>query len=54
MAESDNFSSTHSARGVYADLILGNGRIYTQDPSRPWAEAVAIRDGKLIGVASLE
>ena len=53
MAESDNFSSTHSVQGTYADLILANGRIYTQDPANPWAEAVAIRDGKLIGVASL-
>ena len=53
MAESDNFSSTHSAQGTYADLILGNGRIYTQNPAQPWAEAVAIRGGKLVGVASL-
>ena len=37
MAESDNFSSTHSVQGTYADLILANGPIYTQDPANPWA-----------------
>lgn len=30
-----------------ADLLLVNGRIYTLDPARPWAEAVAI-DGERI------
>jgi hypothetical protein len=35
-----------------ADLVLRNGRIYTLDPAHPWAEALAIRDGKLIFVGS--
>jgi predicted amidohydrolase YtcJ len=33
-----------------ADLILSNGTIYTVDASRPWAEAVAIADGKYLYV----
>jgi predicted amidohydrolase YtcJ len=33
-----------------ADRVLRNGRIYTIDPARPWADAVAIRDGKYIFV----
>jgi predicted amidohydrolase YtcJ len=31
-----------------ADLVLVKGRIYTSNPSAPWAEAVAIRDGKIL------
>src|SRR5271166_1621644 len=33
-----------------ADLVLLSGRIYTVDPSSPWAEALAIRNGKLVFV----
>ena len=42
-----------------ADLVFRNGKIYTMDASRSWAEAVAIKDGKFIyvgdddGVANL-
>ncbi len=35
-------------QNVIADLVLRNGRIYTMDPGRPWAEALAIRDGKIV------
>ncbi len=33
-----------------AATILTNARIYTLDPGRPWAEAVAINDGKYLYV----
>ena len=33
-----------------ADLILRNGRIYTVDRARPWAAAVAVRNGSFIAV----
>ena len=33
-----------------ADLVLEGGRIYTVDPAQPWAEAVAIRDGRFVYV----
>jgi predicted amidohydrolase YtcJ len=33
-----------------ADLILRNGRIYTVDNARPWATAVAIRNGRYIAI----
>ncbi|MWK54948.1 amidohydrolase family protein [Pseudomonas otitidis] len=52
MTDADNFSSTHSATGHYADLILDNGRFYTQAPAQPWAEAVAIGGGRLLAVGS--
>jgi predicted amidohydrolase YtcJ len=33
-----------------ADLIVVHGRIYTEDPKQPWAQAVAIRHGKIVAV----
>ena len=35
-----------------ADKILVNGRIWTADPARPWAEAAALRDGRILAVGS--
>jgi len=37
-----------------ADLALTGGRIYTVDAKRSWAEAVAIRDGRIVFVGSNE
>ena len=37
-----------------ADLILTAGRVYTLDESMPWAEAVAIRDGRIAAVGTDE
>ena len=34
----------------YPDLILANGRIYTVDGADSWAEAVAIRGGRIVAV----
>ncbi len=35
-----------------ADVVYTNGRIYTVNEAQPWAEAVAIKDGKFIVVGS--
>lgn len=35
-----------------SDLILVNGQIYTLDPACPWAEALAIRGGRIVAVGS--
>ncbi|MEE4452169.1 amidohydrolase [Novosphingobium resinovorum] len=35
-----------------ADLIITNARVYTVDEAHPWAEAVAIREGRIIAVGS--
>lgn len=35
---------------VQAALVLRNANIYTVDPARPWAEAVAVRDGRIVRV----
>lgn len=41
-----------SAAAQEADLILTGGRIWTGDSLRPYAQAVAIRDGKFLAVGS--
>jgi predicted amidohydrolase YtcJ len=35
-----------------ADVVYRNGRIYTVNDAQPWAEAVAIKDGKFVYVGS--
>src|SRR5262249_39704736 len=35
-----------------ADTILLHARIYTVDSAHPWAEALAIRDGKILAVGT--
>ncbi|WKV75414.1 amidohydrolase [Streptomyces sp. PCS3-D2] len=38
----------HSAPdGGHAELVLRNGKIHTQDPARPSATALAVRDGRI-------
>ncbi|QBE49750.1 amidohydrolase [Leucobacter triazinivorans] len=34
------------------DLILTGGRVYTVDPAQPWAEAIAVSDGRIVAVGS--
>jgi len=35
-----------------ADTVFTNGRIYTVDSRNPYAEAVAVKDGRFVGVGS--
>jgi predicted amidohydrolase YtcJ len=35
-----------------ADMILVSGRVHTMDPDRPHAEAIAVRDGRILFVGS--
>jgi hypothetical protein len=35
-----------------ADTVIVNASVYTVDAARPWAEAVAIRDGRVLAVGS--
>jgi predicted amidohydrolase YtcJ len=37
---------------VKADLVVLNGRVFTADDALPWAEAVAVKDGKILAVGS--
>ena len=38
--------------GEIADVVYANGRIYTVNEAQPWAEAVAIKDGRFLMVGS--
>jgi predicted amidohydrolase YtcJ len=40
--------------GLMAEMILINGRVYTVDPGCPWAEAVAVRGGRIAAVGTTE
>ena len=40
------------AAGGPADLVLLHGAVYTQDPARPWAEAVAVRSGRYVAIGT--
>jgi len=33
-----------------ADIIVVHGRVYTEDPKQPWAQAVAMYRGKIVAV----
>ena len=41
-----------AARHAKADSIWRNGRFMTMDPERPYAEAVAVRDGRILALGS--
>ncbi len=41
-----------AASRASADLALVGGRVRTLDPERPFAEALAIRDGTIVAVGS--
>ena len=43
---------TRAERARPADLIVTNARIYTVDESRPVAQAMAVRDGRVLFVGS--
>ena len=39
---------------TYADKVFHNGHVYTMDSGLPWAEAVAVADGKVLAVGNFE
>lgn len=41
-------------KAAYADKVFHNGHIYTMDDNLPWAEAVAVADGKVMTVGNFE
>ncbi|MBJ7498311.1 MAG: amidohydrolase [Sphingopyxis sp.] len=44
--------AAYAADKAGADLILINARVYTVESGQPWAEAVAVKDGKIAAVGS--
>jgi len=47
-------SAAAEARFEVADTVYTNGKIYTVNEAQPWAEAVAIKDGKFLAVGSAD
>jgi predicted amidohydrolase YtcJ len=47
-----NFPLSSAEAVPSADLVLVNAHIYTVDVHQPWAEALAIRDGKILVVGT--
>jgi predicted amidohydrolase YtcJ len=45
-------AAAQPARAQDADFILRNARIWTGDSARPYAEAVAVRDDRIVGVGT--
>jgi predicted amidohydrolase YtcJ len=43
-----------ASTAISADLVLKNGKFYTVDTSQPWAQAVAIEDGRLVYVGDAD
>jgi hypothetical protein len=52
LAASSLAAASASAPHPTADLVLRNGRIYTGDAARPWARALAVKDGRILFVGS--
>ena len=58
----DGSKSRHEASGTpdneqaksAADYLLTNGKVYTVDPQRPWAEAIAVKGNEIVFVGSTE
>ena len=46
------FGTVSCSKPESADLLLISAAVYTVNPDKPWAEAVAIRDGIIVGVGS--
>ena len=44
------FALAGCAGPVAPDLVITNARVFTNDPARPWAEAVAIKGERIVGV----
>lgn len=38
--------------GPYADVVVHGGMVYTLDAGQPWAQSVAVREGKIAAVGS--
>jgi hypothetical protein len=47
-------SKAQSAQSDSHPVVYLHGRIYTNDPEHPWAEAMAIRDGKIRCVGKID
>ncbi len=47
-------TKAQSSQGESHTVVYLHGRIYTNDPAQPWADAIAIRDGKIRCVGKID
>jgi hypothetical protein len=47
-----SWASFAETKSLTADVVVMHARIYTVNAQQPWAEALAIRDGKILAVGS--
>ena len=47
-------SNTATKNTISADTVYTNGKIYTVNKAQPWAEALAIKDGKILVIGSAD
>jgi predicted amidohydrolase YtcJ len=47
-----SFLAAAGAAPPPADVLVRNARVYTADAARPWARALAIKDGRLVAVGN--
>jgi len=53
-AENKEQKTTEQSPQPKADLVLTNGKIYTVDDAKPWAQAIAIKDDEIVYVGDNE
>jgi hypothetical protein len=46
-------SHAHAQEAAKHTVFYTHGRIYTDDPSEPWAEAMAVADGKIVCIGKM-
>ena len=46
-------AAKEDAKVESADIVIRDAKVYTLNPARPWAEAVAIRDGRILRVGTV-
>jgi imidazolonepropionase-like amidohydrolase len=47
-------TKAQSGQGESHVVVYLHGRIYTNDPTQPWADAMAVRDGKIRCVGKID
>lgn len=54
VSPASRLSLSWAPRGRFADMVLANATIYTADPARPFADAMAVRDGRVLRVGTYQ
>ena len=47
------YADVHAQEAAKHTVFYTHGRIYTNDPAEPWAEAIAVADGKIVCIGKM-